>query len=127
MTSLGFTKLIVDDLERQAAFYSALYEFQQLHRIKAEIGGTMIDEIVLGTADEALPLLVLFKYLDGRKTVTGEVILGFMTNNLDGAIERAVACGGAVDVEPFQSDVAAGRVAFIRDPEGHLVEILEIA
>ncbi len=67
MRKFGFTKLIVDDLEGQAAFYSTLYGFQILQRIRAQIGGEEIDEIVLGPSEGGEPLLVIFKYLDGRK------------------------------------------------------------
>jgi predicted enzyme related to lactoylglutathione lyase len=127
MRKFGFTKLIVDDLEGQAAFYAALYEFQILHRIRAQIGDQDVDEIILGAGEEGEPLLVIFKYLDGRKASAGEVILGLMTMHFDKTIKGALENGGAISVPPFVTEVTNGRVAFITDPEGHLIEIVEIS
>ena len=45
-TSHGFTKLIVHDLEKMAAFYREVYGLHAVHRVTGEsIGGEQIDEI----------------------------------------------------------------------------------
>lgn len=126
MGKFGFTKLIVDDLEGQAAFYSTLYDFEVLQRIRAQIGEDEVDEIVLGPSGGGEPLLVIFKYLDGRKASSGEVILGVTTEHFNETLESILANGAAMSVLPFVTEVTNARVAFVTDPEGHLIEIVEM-
>ena len=57
---------------------------------------------------------------------SGEMITGFATGDLDGFVARAVAAGGRV-LEPAHDVPEAGmRVAFVADPEGHVLEITQM-
>jgi catechol-2,3-dioxygenase len=66
--SYGFTKLIVHDLEKLAAFYREVYGLHAVSRVRGEsIGGEEIDEIMLSPDPKALGLLVLLKAVAARR------------------------------------------------------------
>ena len=125
-TTLGPTKLVVDDLEKVAAFYCEAYGFEQTGRIQADIGGEPIDEIFLSTAGAAGPGLILMKWVGRPAPTNGEVLLVFMTDDVDALAARVQAAGGAVQLAPYRSEATPYRAAFTTDPEGHLIENVEI-
>ena len=123
---LAFTKLIVDDVDKMAAFYSEVYGLKPIDRIQSEIGGDRIDEIILGANGQNTGGIVLLKFVDKKPPASGEVILGFITDRIDVLFERILAAGGGI-YSQIKAD--AGRpykVGFATDPEGHLIEIVEM-
>jgi predicted enzyme related to lactoylglutathione lyase len=44
--------------------------------------------------------------------------------DVDASFARAVAHGASAHIAPY--DVAVGRVAFVRDPEGHEIEFVSL-
>ena len=125
--SLSSTKLIVGDLEKAKAFYCEAYGFCERGRIQAEMLGEPIDEYLLGRGDDPGVPLILVKYLErGAPPVGEEVALVFMASDLDALFQRVRASGGTVLVEPFQSEHAPMRAGFTADPEGHLIENIEM-
>ena len=124
-TTYSFTKVIVDDLEKMAGFYSQVYGLKEIERIQAAIGSDAVDEIMIGEGDEFAGGLILLKFLDRSPPANGEVILGFITDNVEGVYERVLAAGGGIHA-PIKHDPGAPyKVGFARDPEGHLAEIVE--
>jgi predicted enzyme related to lactoylglutathione lyase len=72
------------------------------------------------------PALTLIKYLDSTAPTAGEAVQGFMSDDLEALIERALAHGGSVpdpikDVPEFNL-----RVTFVLDPEGHVNEVIQM-
>ena len=127
-TSHGFTKLIVHDLEKTAAFYCEVYGLHAVNRLRGEsIVGEEIDEIMLSEDPKAAyGTLVLLRYLGRGPSPNGEVILGFTSGDLPSLLERVRAAGGAV-TQPIREMPELGlRVAFATDPEGHLAELVEM-
>jgi predicted enzyme related to lactoylglutathione lyase len=125
--SFAFTKLVVDDLERMAAFYDAAYGLRQVARVQAEIGREHIDEIMLSATSGVTPgTLVLLRFVDRPPPRAGEVLLGFTTGDLPALIERVVAAGGAVYAPAKEMPEMKLRVAFVTDPEGHLTELVQM-
>ena len=126
--TLGFTKLVVDDLEKLSAFYCAAYGLHAVKRVRGErIAGEEIDEIMLA-ADPEAPFgnFVLLKYVDREAATTGELLLGFVTDDLPSLLDRVVAAGGRVH-DPVREMPDLGlRVAFATDPEGHVAELVEL-
>ena len=69
---------------------------------------------------------VLFKFLDRDAPAQDEVILGFQTSDLEAFVQRVQKSGGKV-VQPIEVREAHGvKVAFVTDPEGHLIEVVEL-
>lgn len=128
LSTFTFTKLVVGDLEKMAAFYGQAFELEQITRMQETIGPDAIDEIMLGTRGALAPgALILLQYVDRSPPQDGEVILGFTTGDLPALLDRVRAAGGVVrcDIRDFP-DMQV-RVAFVTDPEGHLIELVERA
>jgi predicted enzyme related to lactoylglutathione lyase len=127
-THFSFTKLIVHDLDKMAAFYRDVYGLHAVHRVRGEsIGGEEIDEIMVSTDPSAqFGSLVLLKYLARAPSPCGELILGFTTDDLPALLERVRAAGGGVHAPIKEMPELRLRVAFATDPEGHLAELVQM-
>ena len=123
----SFTKLVVADLDRATAFYTALLGFTEATRVRADITGRDVEEVVLAHS-EGGPSLILLAWCDAPPPVFGELILGVSTSDPQGFIARALAAGGTLAQEVKDYDVLgqAVRAGFIRDCEGHLIEVVEM-
>ena len=123
----SFTKLVVADLDRMAAFYEAVYHLTEVGRYGGEVAGHPIDEIVLGR-DGASAGLILLKFLDRNVPTTGELLLGFTTDDIAALCERGVAAGGSVWADIKDPNLAGvALVGFLADPEGHVAEVVQLA
>jgi predicted enzyme related to lactoylglutathione lyase len=126
--SFAFTKLIVGDLEKMAAFYRDAYELHAVNRQRGHsIAGEPIDEIMLSAdASAQYGSLVLLRYPGRAPSPNGELILGFTTGDLPALLERVCAAGGSVHAPMKEIPELQLRVAFATDPEGHLAEIVQM-
>jgi predicted enzyme related to lactoylglutathione lyase len=126
--SFAFTKLIVHDLEKLAAFYREVYGLHAISRLRGEsIAGEEIDEIMLSAdPSAAYGSLVLLKYLGRGPSPNGELILGFTSDDLPALLERVRQAGGAVTAPIKDMPELKLRVAFATDPEGHLAELVQL-
>lgn len=117
-----FTKLVVDDLEKSAKFYESVFGVVEMHRLEAVITGRKVSEVVYQSTYANGPMFILLKFHDAPKAITNELMLGFSTKDMDALLKRAEQAGGRT--EQIQEDPNMGlRTAFIRDPEGHIVQI----
>jgi nitronate monooxygenase len=96
--SAAFTKLVVHGLEKLAAFYGEAYGLHAVKRVRGErIGDEEIDEIMLSPDPNAsFGSLVLLKYLGRGPSPSGELILGFTTDDLPALLERVRATGARI-------------------------------
>ena len=121
-----FAKTFVHDLDAMAAFYEAVFGLVPFGRHKDAMLGREIDEITYQASYPGGPALTLIKYLDSTGPTAGEAVQGFMTNDLEAAVERARANGGSVP-DPVRAIPEFGiKVAFVLDPEGHVNEVIEM-
>lgn len=128
-TNFSFTKLVVDDLDRMAAFYSQVFELHVTGRLEFEKGaiGEPIEEVFLcPEPTDRYGQFVLFKFKQRRPPRDNEVILGFETRDLDAVLARATRLGGALAAPIKDMPELKVRVAMVKDPEGHLCEVLEM-
>ena len=125
LAEFGFTKLLVADLDRSAAFYEAVCGVVQSARIEGVIGGRKITEIVYPPATPGGAMFVLLTYHGTVKPAADEVMVGFNTTDLDAFLVRARAAGGTVFEEPRTLAEMKLRVAFVKDLEGHIIEVLQ--
>lgn len=128
-TSFGFTKLIVDDEEAMAEYYNQVYGLIKQHRVQTDgVGGVgPLREIIMGQGpDMSNESLIMLKFLDRPAPREREVILGFITEDLE-ALEQRVAAHGGKSLGPIRSMPEHGvRVLFTSDPEGRLCENVEM-
>ena len=126
MEHFGFTKLVVADLERSAAFYTQVFGLQEQYRVKDDIGGRAIEEILYEPTAPGGAAFVLLHFVDTSEPVSGSVLAGFLTDEIDDLFTRAAAAGATV-VEPAHDAPEHGvRVGFLADPDGHLLEICQL-
>ena len=128
-TTFGFTKLIVADEEAMADYYCDVYGLKKLQRVQNDNSGAggPIREIILGEGDVVGgQTLVMFKFTDRAAPTEQEVILGFITDDLDALAARVTRFGGS-HAGPIKSMPEHGvRVLFTTDPEGRLSENVEL-
>jgi predicted enzyme related to lactoylglutathione lyase len=99
-----------------------------VNRVRGEsIGGEEIDEIMVSADPKAQwGSLVLLKYLGRAPSPSGEVILGFTTDDLPALLERVTKAGGRIHAPAKEMPELRIRVAFATDPEGHLAELVQV-
>jgi lactoylglutathione lyase len=121
----SFTKLVVEDLDAMARYYTNVYGLDEIQRVKDDVDGAPIEEIILGI-DGSYGGLILWKWLGQPGPPTGEVILGFVTPDIETLFARAEIAGATVRERPKEHDAAPGfLVGFLADPEGHLAEVVQ--
>lgn len=126
---LAFTKLVVDDLDAMADYYCAVFGLHRGRRDQFDdgVGGEPIDEIALvANAGDPYGVLSLLKFEKRPVAKDDEVILGFTTPDLTQLLERVDRAGGTRVGSLKEMPSHGIRVAFARDPEGHLAELVEI-
>jgi predicted enzyme related to lactoylglutathione lyase len=120
---LSFFKVIVRDLEGARSFYERALGFEQ-----ADFFDTpdFLEAVMRQPGTEFL--LMLLQWKDGRDIsgALGHGPTGFFTDDIEGAHDRlvaegAVAKGGIITVE------GGIRVALLDDPEGHEIELCQMA
>ena len=127
-THYGFTKIVVDDLDRMAAFYQQVFGYRQMQRVHSAVAGEPIEEIILVQGEDwgqSLPLVV-WKWTQRAAPSATDAILGYQTANVDALVERVVAAGGAVVDAPHDMAEHGVRVAFAKDPDGRLLELVQM-
>ena len=129
-TNLGmtyiFAKTFVHDLDAMAAFYEKVFGLVPFDRHQDSMLGRKIDEITYQSSYPGGPALTLIKYLDSTGPVAGEAVQGFMSDNLEALVQRALANGGTVP-DPIREVTGFNlRVVFILDPEGHVNEVIQL-
>lgn len=125
-TAYSFTKIVVHDLEKLAAYYARVYGLTAYDRVQSVIGDEPIDEIMLGTTDAHTGGVILLKFTEREPARAGEVILGFITDDLDALYERVLAAGGGIHAPIREGESGPYRVGFVKDPEGHLAEVVQL-
>lgn len=121
----GFTKLIVADLALLERFYVNALGLNVVTRISVDEPDWALDEIVLGIADVKGCQLNLVQYRKRERPPPGEAVIGFYVKDIEAVCAAAVRGGGAISV-PIQHLADHNLfVAYISDPEGHLIEVLE--
>jgi len=126
----SFTKLIVDDEEKMAAYYNAVYGLNIVLRVQGDAGGlgSPFREVILSPGDSISPeeSLIMFKFVDRSAPRDQESILGFLTEDLDALAARIEAHGGKLASAIKSMPDHGIRVVFATDPEGHLSENVEM-
>jgi predicted enzyme related to lactoylglutathione lyase len=124
--TFAFTKLVVHDLVKEAAFYCAVCGYREPELLKADMGGRPIEEIILRTPEGVLDM-VLLTYIGKPPPTQGGEITAFDTADLDAYQARVLDAGGSIVHSIRWIEVGANtmRIAFFADPEGHLLEVME--
>jgi lactoylglutathione lyase len=119
-TTVGNVALNVTDLERSERFYVDVLGLEVLTRVDTP----EVREIILGSSSGGSQLL-LAQHADGRAVEAGggmwKVYLD--TDDSDAMFRRAVEAGAEPVAEPRHLERFKVTIAFIRDHDGHLLEL----
>lgn len=126
----SFTKVLTKDLDKLAAFYTQVFGFRQVERLIANAGPGIgeIEEILLSMSGAigGEPPLILFKMLEKPAPKETDTILGLIVSDLDDVLQRLRAAGGSVVSDSPEHPPTVAKCAFARDPEGRLLEIVQL-
>ncbi len=118
-----YVVLIVADLERALAFYVDLLGLALGHRSGAyaqlDTGRTRLSLYERESMQETLGF-VLRPAADDRPGFE----LGFKVDDIDAAFEELLE-GGAVSASPPVDRPWGQRTGYVRDPDGHLIELVQ--
>lgn len=143
MPTLHHTGLTISDLQRSLRFWrdgmgmKVLFEQEKAGGyLEAIVGepGTHVRMAHLAFGDDGTRI-ELFQYVApaGGRHVLRPADLGFAhicvaCDDLDDRLERLIAAGGAPFGKPVEIDTGVnrgGRGVYLRDPDGHVVELFE--
>ena len=129
MTALAFsfTKIIVGDLAAAERFYTELFGLEVVGYLNLGEGEELMNEVILKTAgaQPPAPNFILVSYPNRTPPATGEATTGFVVDDLDATLEKATAAGGSIEVAATDIPEHGLRAAYIIDPQGHRVELLQ--
>lgn len=129
-TSLAGIKLVVDDLEAAAAFYTTVFDLDEVERIQVDAGIRYpLDEIILspGGAQATEFALVLLKYVGKAPPRPSDHILCITVPDLDAVLAQIPTLGGKVLRSPQAMRSGGSRMAIATDNAGNLLEIVQRA
>jgi lactoylglutathione lyase len=120
----GYTIVYVADVVASIAFYEQAFGFsRRMITPENDYGELHTGETVLAFASEALVASNGVVARPNRKTdMAAGVELAFITDDVAAAVSRAIAAGAAVVTQP-QTKPWGQTVAWVRDPDGVLVEL----
>jgi predicted enzyme related to lactoylglutathione lyase len=110
-----------------ARFYGDGLGMRQVQRFQVTSVTDPFDEIILDDGNGHALILVHY-HSPSSGTVTDEVILGFVTPDVTALLSRLEAAGGKITRQPIAVHEGGGhRVGLLGDPEGHRIEVVEVA
>lgn len=122
----AFTKIVVNDLAKSAAFYRSVCEYDEGQLVEADLAGRPIAEVIFRKPEGGMEFAIL-AYLDGVKSSSGDVIIAFDTADIDAFEARLLKAGGTI-AGPIKALEFGGnkmRIAFYTDIDGYLLEVME--
>lgn len=124
---LSVVKIIVGDVDRVFEFYSNVLGLEQHIRVQEGEGHDQLDEIISKPVGaDVAPIIAIKCFVNRPPPVPGEVQIGFIVKSVDQIIDAALLAGGEIAKAARDYDHHGVRVAFIRDIEGHMIELIEL-
>jgi catechol 2,3-dioxygenase-like lactoylglutathione lyase family enzyme len=113
--------IVVKDLEKSVAFYQDVLGAKVV--FQSVIPSSQTDILYLQIAGGMIELL--HRATPNPEEGFGATHIAFLTDDLDADFSRLVAAGVKPLVEPKTAGSGVGRVAFVEDPNGARVELIE--
>ena len=128
-SSFSFTKIVVRDVDAAQRFYCDVLGLKLVLRFQTGENEFQLDEAILSStgAYDGGHNLIVIQYLNQPAPTPGEGIFGFTVADVDATITAVLAAGGTLH-RPVRHLAEHGiKVAFVKDPEGHMLELVELA
>jgi lactoylglutathione lyase len=126
MPQLNFVVLVVSDVARATAFYSDVFEAGAPKKDVAgsyaqlDVGAVSLALVTADFASSALPEVPLSPVAPSQYSC----FISFLTEDLPSLLEKVTSSGGEI-LHPPKRVPWGGSVAFIRDPDGNLIELFQ--
>ena len=122
MTRFLHTCYRIGDIDRSVRFYEAL-GFEELRRMPIR------DEAInvfMGLPGDGARLELTYNHgVDSYELGTGYNHIAVSVEDLDGTLERLAQKGIEPEKPPYSVREGGSRIAFVRDPDGYRVELIE--
>lgn len=125
VAGFAFTKLIVSDLQGLERFYSEGLGCRVVTRIAVDHAEWPLDETILTLGTTPGTTLNLVCYRDRPAPAAGEAVIGLAVNDIQSVVDQALAAGASLYLAVQNLPDHGVKLAYIQDPEGHLIELLE--
>lgn len=121
--SLVASGIVVQDLDVAQRFYEDALGMKETNRIRVD--AMALDEVILTAPGGGS--VVLMRYDDGRAHAEVGQKLVFTVPSPATVADAAVAAGGKVVFPATEMPDFGATIAFVQDPDGHTVEVLDKA
>jgi lactoylglutathione lyase len=124
MIKFGYTILYVKDVERSIAFYEKAFDLKRKFVVgdeygELDTGATTLSFASIPTAQGNLKSEI---QISGLKEKPFGIEIAFTTDDVEGTYQKAVAAGATEEAKASYKPHGQ-TVAYVRDPNGFLVEI----
>ena len=122
MPELIHTCYRIGEIDRSVAFYEALgFEEMGRHPIRDEA-----INVFMGLPDDGARLELTYNHgVDSYELGTGYNHIAISADDLDATLARLAEQGIEPEKPPYSVREGGSRIAFVRDPDGYRVELIE--
>ncbi len=122
MPELIHTCYRIGDIDRSVAFYEALgFEEMGRHPIRDEA-----INVFMGLPDDGARLELTYNHgVDSYELGTGYNHIAITAADLDATLAKLAEQGIEPEKPPYSVREGGSRIAFVRDPDGYRVELIE--
>jgi predicted enzyme related to lactoylglutathione lyase len=126
-SEFSFVKLVVRDLAGAERFYCEVFGLAVKHRHAADEHAYAQEESILSAASgQASMPLILTRYLRSPAPAAGAAWTGFRVEDIEATGRAIEARGGRIEVPIHSSSSHPVRALVARDPEGHMIEVVQV-
>jgi len=122
-TTFVASGIVVRDLDAAQRFYETALGLKEVNRVRVDM--LELDEVILTAPGGGS--VVLMRYDDGRSHVEVGQKIVFVVASPAAVADAAVEAGGTVVFPPTHMPDFGATIAFVQDPDGHAIEVLDRA
>jgi catechol 2,3-dioxygenase-like lactoylglutathione lyase family enzyme len=125
--SFAFTKIVVGDLDAAERYYGATLGLTRVAYIEFGEGTNALQEVILAVPDSPTnwARLNLIHFPNRPVPAPGETVIGFMVDDVEKTAVAMTQAGGRITVPVRELTDYRMKLAYVADPEGQIVEILQ--
>jgi predicted enzyme related to lactoylglutathione lyase len=122
---LAFAKIVTGNLALLETFYETAFDMRVTGRVSFGEGEAALEETILAMGEGKGSPLILIRYPNLPVPAAGELVVGLGVEDVAASVEAAVAAGGTLVIPPVDATEHGIRLAFVKDPEGHMLELVQ--
>lgn len=121
---IDHTCLNVSDMDRSINFYSQQLGLRFVNRREVKQNNA---EIAFLKDDSGTGAIELTHWRDKKSLLEGDNFdhIAFTVQNVEAVVKRLKAKGVTIAMEPFSLEDSTSKIAFIKDPDGNWLELIQ--